>query len=349
MRSTMVVLLAGLALAGCGDAEGPPSYSRVAASVTVEASSTGVVSSLGDTRTFTATVKDASQSVIVSPELIWSTNRPDLVSIAPSGASVTVTAIGNGDALLTATSGTVQATVGVSIRQRIASVVVTSPVSALVFGTPVQLFARAIDAREHAIAEVTAFTFASSDPDIATVSPEGVVIGLPGFADPNVTISASVTQGGVTYTGSVPLTVGPPPQSTFDHIAVATANVVPVRVTTPGVGVGYFASMGSVIHYSVTWSKLTGPAMEIHLHGPSTDEQLGDILVDLSPVDQSASSGTMSGYFEAANIRGQHGEPPISLDSLRTLMNTRQVYLDVHTTAHRGGELRGRVEVTFGL
>lgn len=342
MRPATAVLFAMVILSSCSDVSDPRGPGLP--SVTLTISSSEPMTSAGDIRTVTAVVKDARQSIIESPELAWSTSAPGVAAVSPSGRSATITAVGDGDAVITVASGGAKGTLTVSVRRQIASIVVESPAPALVYGDSVQLAAHALDARHNRIETVTDFTFSSSNDDVVVITSSGLALGHPDFLDSTATITASVTRNGTTYRGSAPLTVRPRSPGSFDRLAVAlTASVQPVRVQSLAYGVAYFSIRDTGLAYSFTWSKLTGPALEVHIHGPASASELGDVLVGLARPNPSGPFRSISGVVTAADIRSQGGQPPISMDSLVALMTTGKAYIDVHTSTYPGGEIRGQI------
>ena len=91
------------------------------------------------------------------------------------------------------------------------------------------------------------------------------------------------------------------------------------------------------------WNRLSGPAVEVHIHGPGTAADVADVLVDLAPSPQTQNYGVLFGSITASDIHARPGQPAITLDSLRSLMRSRNVYVDVHTAGFIGGEIRGQV------
>ena len=116
----------------------------------------------------------------------------------------------------------------------------------------------------------------------------------------------------------------------------------PTRTPTSGAGVAYFSVEGTTVNYTVTWSALSDPATGVHIHGPGSETDVADVLVDLPITLQTTNYGTAKGSLSAADIHPQVGLPPVSLDSLVTLLGSRHAYVDVHTTAFGGGEIRGQ-------
>ena len=177
-------MCAAAVLAGCGGDGGTetPPPAAVPAAVTVSTTSSDVMTSIGDTRTLTAAVRDAAGAALPNATVTW-TSDDAAVTVSGSGATATATAAGNGSATITARSGTVSATLPLSVAQRFASVALTTPTAPLAAGATQQLTASARDARGNAIAGATGFTFTTSDRSKVAVSPTGVVTAIaPGSA-----------------------------------------------------------------------------------------------------------------------------------------------------------------------
>ena len=77
--------------------------------------------------------------------------------------------------------------------------------------------------------------------------------------------------------------------------------------------------------YTVTYSGLTGPAVAAHFHGPASRTETAPPVVTLKPL-----ASPITG--EAALSDGQIG------DVLGEVW-----YVDIHTAAHPGGEIRGQL------
>jgi hypothetical protein len=129
------------------------------------------------------------------------------------------------------------------------------------------------------------------------------------------------------------------------------ANEVP-PVTTTASGTANFTAVGdTAISYTIAVNGLTGVTMG-HIHAAAAGSN-GGVVVWLLPPNGTApqaASGTIngtlaSGTITAAWIRGISGAPPISLDSLKRLMRTGNVYVNLHTSTNGGGELRGQIQL----
>jgi trimeric autotransporter adhesin len=350
MRSATLLLCTSLVFLGCGgDGSGVTYPQQAAASVVLTLSPVGALASAGDTRAVTAVVKAADQSVVSSPTLTWTTDAPTVATVSGSGDRATITAVGDGVATITATTGSVAGTVTVTVRRALASVVLTNPTPLLGIGTTAQLVATGLDASGKPLTDLTGVRYESSNPGSVAVSNAGVVTALFAFpALPSAIITATVTRDGVTVSDTAGVTVITP--ATFDFGSLLlTEYVKPVAVPAAGSGIAYFTVAGARINYTVVWSALSGPAIAVDLHGPAAPNAVGGMLVSV-PLDANplnANYGVAMGSFGAADIRPINGQLAIGVDSLVKLLGNGNAYLDVHTSAFQGGEVRGQVQGPF--
>ena len=84
----------------------------------------------------------------------------------------------------------------------------------------------------------------------------------------------------------------------------------------------------NLLTWTVTYSGLTGPATGAHFHGPAIAGANGPVVV---PFSGSLASPTM-------------GSATLTAPQLADLMAGRW-YVNLHTAAHPGGEIRGQVMV----
>ena len=144
--------------------------------------------------------------------------------------------------------------------------------------------------------------------------------------------------------------------STTYSATLTGAKEVPANQTT---GTGTFSASlhptNGTLSYNITWSGLTGPAVNGgHIHGPATASQNVGVLVDFrSPPTGStnvqfsnlgtgatSSSGSASGNLNLnlainANVTGEQ---------FLEYLNTGQLYVNIHTAANGGGEIRGQIQ-----
>jgi hypothetical protein len=119
------------------------------------------------------------------------------------------------------------------------------------------------------------------------------------------------------------------------------ASEVPA-VNTTATGMATFTVNGATISYSINAQNIAGvTAAHIHV-GPAG--QNGPVAVTLF-APGSATGGVngslTQGSFTAADVGASAGA---NLDALLQLMRTGGAYVNVHTTAHGPGEIRGQIQ-----
>jgi len=134
-------------------------------------------------------------------------------------------------------------------------------------------------------------------------------------------------------------------RSTAFTAALNGANERPNPVTTAGTGFSTVTVNGGTGTYVVTFTGLSGPPAGAHIHGPGNANVAVGVLVNFPTAGTTSTTGVLTGTFTAADIRSAAGQPPISMDSLITLMRTGNAYVNVHTQANGGGEIRGQLRV----
>lgn len=150
----------------------------VAASITVAPPS--VIITTGQTSQLTATVKDASGTVISGAVVTWNVDNAAIATVSSTGL---VTGQTSGAATVTATSGAAHVGVPVTVTLPPANTVIVSPSSVALLLTQTQpLTATVTDAGGHTIPGATV-TWQSNNTAVATVNSAGVVTAvLPGSA-----------------------------------------------------------------------------------------------------------------------------------------------------------------------
>jgi hypothetical protein len=91
------------------------------------------------------------------------------------------------------------------------------------------------------------------------------------------------------------------------------------------------------LRYEIDVSDLSGPATMAHIHIGKLGKSGPPILT--FPVKADASGKIADGTIDlnAVMVKG------VSTDSLMVLLNNGGAYLNVHTAAHGGGEIRGQI------
>jgi CHRD domain len=78
--------------------------------------------------------------------------------------------------------------------------------------------------------------------------------------------------------------------------------------------------------YKVTWKGLTGPATMAHFHGPAASGEEAPVIIPLGNSPKSPITG----------------KAQLTDDQVKEFMDGK-VYVNVHTAAHPGGEIRGQM------
>jgi len=257
----MPVTFAVFALNACGGGDDggpgtPPNPVRTPAAVAVSISSSETMSSFGDTRTLSAVVTDSKQAVISDASVQWTSSAPAAVSVSPlSGLTTTATAVNNGSATITATSGTVTGQASTTVQQRLASLAVTPGTLSLTVGNNGQLAPVARDARGNAIIGVSGFSFLSSNSSVASVTSAGTVGAV---AVGSATITASLVRDGITATATSTVNVSANTAPMTATVTMPGNTFSPSSVTIASGGTVTW-TFGAVDH-NVTFSATGSPA-----------------------------------------------------------------------------------------
>jgi hypothetical protein len=116
------------------------------------------------------------------------------------------------------------------------------------------------------------------------------------------------------------------------------ANEVPAKAVA-GTATGTVVKNGSTYTYTINYTGLTSAPNNAHIHAPAAAGVNATVLVPFSIAGATGTSGTITGTFTAANIANAN----ISADSLEVLMSNGNAYMNVHTPANGGGEIRGQL------
>lgn len=345
MRIATVLLAYCVALSGC-DYSATAVYNPdplVPSSIAINAPATTPFTSAGDTRTFTAIVRNSAGQVIANPSIEWISSATNVATVSNSASgTVTVTAVGDGTASISARSGTIQESVQIVVHRTLASVELLAPSQTVALGSSTRLAAHALDARNTVIPNVQGFIFKSSNPTSLFVQPDGTVTGLFRFNQTTgALLTVSITRDGVTAGDTVSMTLVPP-QSVDIASLLLTETVVPIRPSTAGAGLAHLERRGDRLNARIFWSSLTSPVKSVEIHGAAKFDETGDLLVNLGPLPATDSLGLVIMNIAGTDIRSQQGRAPISLDSLKALMCNERAYVDVRTTQFPGGEVRGQ-------
>ncbi len=121
------------------------------------------------------------------------------------------------------------------------------------------------------------------------------------------------------------------------HVAhLSGDNEVPA-VDVAGTGTAWirFDPQAGTLRWTVEYSDLTGDVTGAHFHGPAGPDENAGVVLDLTQGDDDVEQALMSPI---------EGEAELTDDQLEQLANGLW-YVNIHTEANPGGEIRGQVEV----
>ena len=115
-------------------------------------------------------------------------------------------------------------------------------------------------------------------------------------------------------------------------------------VTTTATGSAILSVSGATITYTVNVTDLQNDAVVAHIHVAPTGAN-GPVRLNLcgTGAPEPACSTTPTGVLATATNGTTVGTPAITFDSLLSAMRTGGAYVNVHTGANQGGEIRGQV------
>jgi uncharacterized protein YjdB len=237
---------------------------------TVSTTATSTTLAVGQTTQATAVAKDLNGLVLTGRTVTWSSLNPGIATVSPTGL---VTAVAIGTATIRATIESKPGDVVVTVSPpAVASVSCSLAPASVSVGQTTQANADAKDAAGNVLTG-RAFTWSSSNPSIATVSPSGLVTAV---GTGSVTIRA--TADGVS--GDAALSVG-----TAAPVPVAT---VTVTLAAPGLTAGQTTQASAVAKdangntltgRTISWSSLNPAVATVSSTGLVTAVAVGQATV----------------------------------------------------------------------
>ena len=161
----------------------------------------GTLTALDDTLRLVAVARDPNGNAVANASVVWSSGDESVVKVDRTGL---VTAVGDGEAAIVATSGDVADAAQLTV-DRIAAAVDVSPTADTLtaLGDTLRLAAEAFDANGHAVADAE-FTWSSGDKSVVTVEEGGLVTAV---ANGSTVVTAAVGEGSRAASGDASLVV----------------------------------------------------------------------------------------------------------------------------------------------
>jgi len=125
------------------------------------------------------------------------------------------------------------------------------------------------------------------------------------------------------------------------------ANETPA-VSTTATGAATVALNGTTVNYTASGTGLSGNAIGAHIHIGAVGVA-GPVIVDFAAITPlpAGTTTSISGSFTAANIKNPTNPPlnppVVTLDDLMAQIRAGNAYVNIHTAAHSGGEIRGQL------
>ena len=150
---------------------------------------------------------------------------------------------------------------------------------------------------------------------------------------------------GATGTTGADGATGPAGPTGDPGIVNFTADLSEANVTVPtgstATGTASFSVVGQTLLYSIDVTGLAGTTA-VHIHGPAAVGVNGGVIQGLCNSDDGPVCNTTS-PLTGVLVAGAATRSRISFDSLVVLMGNGNAYVNVHTAAFGGGEIRGQI------
>lgn len=139
-------------------------------------------------------------------------------------------------------------------------------------------------------------------------------------------VAAPAVIAGLALTGCATST-SQPASKTITTQMTAAQEVPPNTSAGTGTAVFTVDPAAKTVAWKVSWMGLTGDAVAAHIHGPAGPGANAGVVVNLAP------NGVKNPL---------EGSGPVTDAQLADLMAGRD-YVNVHTAANKGGEIRGQI------
>lgn len=106
----------------------------------------------------------------------------------------------------------------------------------------------------------------------------------------------------------------------------------PSTNNSTGLGTGTLSLEGNTLHFDIHYSGLTGPATLAHIHGLATAANAAGVMINLAPFN--------GGAFNTNGVLS--GSVTLTSDQKAAILSGK-TYVNIHTGANPGGEIRGQI------
>jgi len=132
----------------------------------------------------------------------------------------------------------------------------------------------------------------------------------------------------------------PRPQQQAEHFSAAMNGGAETPATTvKGTGVATFTLDGNRLTYVVEVHDLSGPPTMAHIHVGAVGKSGPPVFT--FPLEHKVATGNIA---QGTIDLSKPVSTGVSGDSLKALLADGNAYVNVHTAAHPGGEIRGQIE-----
>ena len=122
-------------------------------------------------------------------------------------------------------------------------------------------------------------------------------------------------------------TMSPPSPMMFKATLSGASEVPPVAIAAKGTFSAKYLKESGLLLWDMSYDGLSGPAAAAHIHGPAVEGQNAGVLFGFNnPV-----SSPMSGQLTLTPAQF-------------TDLTAGKLYVNVHTAANKGGEIRGQLK-----
>lgn len=145
---------------------------------------------------------------------------------------------------------------------------------------------------------------------------------------------------------SKPEHAGKPDQRNFVVHMTGSQEVPPVETEARGIGIFHLSKDGATLRWMITVTHIENVTMA-HIHGRADAAHAAGVM---APLFVQTFAGEQNGFLMRGVItRGEGGLNAAAFDEMIAAMRDGEAYVNVHTTQHGSGEIRGQFGVKGGF